>query len=61
MAKRGRKGWRARLKRWWRSSSDPLASQPRSKRFPGGHSEQQDARLDPNAQFLGDQMGSGIG
>ncbi len=56
-------GWRARLKRWWRSTNsfDPLTSQPRSTRRPGGFNEQADARLDPNARFPGDQMGGGYG
>lgn len=35
-----------------RHSYDPLASQPRSQRRPGGFNEQAEASPDPNVQFL---------
>jgi len=53
------KAWR-KLKRR-RSFFDPLASQPRSTRRPGGFDAQTDSNLNPNARFPGDQMGGGIG
>ena len=53
------KAW-SKLKRR-RSSFDPLASQPRSTRRPGGFDARTDSSLNPNARFPGDQMGGGMG